>query len=114
MAHGGQDWSEVKHEEGLVERVQETISEGGATTGMTEDMVQEAFLKAYRLIKGFRGDARFSTWMYRVTSSVCLTELNRRKRRNETALEPSHMEQQTVDGPSEVELPLDCPGEELV
>lgn len=57
---------------------------------LAEDMAQEAFLKAYRLLKGFRGDCRFSTWMYRVTSSVCLTELNRRKRRNEVELQPAH------------------------
>ena len=58
---------------------------------LAEDMVQEAFLKAFRLLKGFRGDCSFSTWMYRVTCSVCLTELNRRKRRGEVALTPGHV-----------------------
>jgi RNA polymerase sigma-70 factor, ECF subfamily len=52
-----------------------------------EDMSQEAFLKAFRMLKGFRGDCAFSTWMYRVTSSVCLSELSRRKRRAEVALD---------------------------
>ncbi len=56
-------------------------------SALAEDMAQEAFLKAYRLLKGFRGDCSFSTWMYRVTCSVCLTELNRRKRRNEVEQE---------------------------
>lgn len=51
-----------------------------------EDMAQEAFLKAYRLLHGFRGDCSFTTWMYRVTSSVCLTELSRRKRRGEVEM----------------------------
>jgi RNA polymerase sigma-70 factor (ECF subfamily) len=55
-----------------------------------EDMAQESFLKAYRLLKGFRGDCSFRTWMYRVTSSVCLTELNRRKRRGEVEFGPQH------------------------
>jgi len=45
---------------------------------LAEDMAQEAFLKAFRLLGGFRGDCSFSTWLYRVTSSVCLTELKRR------------------------------------
>ena len=58
---------------------------------LAEDMAQEAFLKAFRLLKGFRGDCSFSTWMYRVTTSVCLTELNRRKRRGEVQLQPHHM-----------------------
>lgn len=57
---------------------------------LAEDMAQEAFLKAFRLLKGFRGDCSFSTWMYRVTSSVCLTELARRKKRQEVQLLPTH------------------------
>jgi len=57
---------------------------------LSEDMAQDAFLKAFRLLKGFRGDCSFSTWMYRVTCSVCLTELNRRKRRGEVELMPAH------------------------
>ena len=52
-----------------------------------EDMAQEAFLKGFRLLKGFRGDCSFSTWMYRVTSSVCLTEIARRKKRGEVQLD---------------------------
>jgi len=55
-----------------------------------EDMAQEAFLKAYRMIPKFRGDCKFSSWMYRVTSSVCLTELKRSKRRGEVPFEPVH------------------------
>lgn len=54
---------------------------------LAEDMAQEAFLKGFRLLKGFRGDCRFSTWMYRVTSSVCLTELARRGKRGEVPLD---------------------------
>lgn len=62
-----------------------------------EDMAQEAFLKAFRMLSGFRGDSTFSTWMYRVTSSVCLTELNRRKRRGEVALTPAVEGQLSVE-----------------
>ena len=57
-------------------------------SALAEDMAQEAFLKAYRLLNGFRGDCNFSTWMYRVTVSVCLTEINRRKKRQEVELQP--------------------------
>ncbi|MBI4556250.1 MAG: RNA polymerase sigma factor [Candidatus Hydrogenedentes bacterium] len=56
-----------------------------------EDMAQESFLKAYRHIRGFRGECSFSTWLYSVTCSVCLTELNRRKKRGEVELLPNHV-----------------------
>ena len=59
-------------------------------SNLAEDMAQEAFLKGYRLLKGFRGDCSFSTWMYRVTSSVCLTEIARRKKRREVQLDTHH------------------------
>jgi len=57
---------------------------------LAEDMGQEAFLKAFRQLKGFRGDSSFSTWMYRVTANVCISELSRRKKRQEVELLPSH------------------------
>ena len=59
-------------------------------SNLAEDMAQEAFLKGFRLLKGFRGDCSFSTWMYRVTSSVCLTEIARRKKRGEVQLDAHH------------------------
>ena len=45
------------------------------------DMAQEAFIKAYRSLRSFKGDASFGTWIYRITTNVCLDELRRRKRR---------------------------------
>ena len=57
---------------------------------LSEDMAQEAFLKAYRLLSGFRGDSAFSTWLYRVTANVCLSEIARRNRGQEVALGPEH------------------------
>ena len=74
-------------------------------TSQAEDMAQEAFLKAFRLLKGFRGDCSFRTWMYRVTSSVCLSELNRRKRRGEVEFSPQHdSPSENQSGPSEADF----------
>ncbi len=44
------------------------------------DVVQDAYLKAWRGLKDFRGDARFSTWMYRITANCASTLLSRRSR----------------------------------
>ena len=72
---------------------------------LAEDMAQEAFLKAYRLLDGFRGECSFATWLYRVTCSVCLTEIHRRKRRGEVELTPAHTCGAAVDPQEVSEMP---------
>lgn len=44
------------------------------------DVVQEAYLRAYRGLRRFRGDAQFTTWMYRITANCAATHLGRRSR----------------------------------
>ena len=44
------------------------------------DVVQEAYLRAYRSIGRFRGEARFSTWMYRITANCASTYTGRRRK----------------------------------
>jgi RNA polymerase sigma-70 factor (ECF subfamily) len=44
------------------------------------DVVQDAYLRAYRGLRRFRGDARFSTWMYRITANCAATHLARQSR----------------------------------
>ena len=50
------------------------------------DMSQEAFLKAYNSLEGFRGDSRFSVWLYRLTTNVCLDFLRSKARRKYESL----------------------------
>jgi RNA polymerase sigma-70 factor (ECF subfamily) len=45
------------------------------------EVAQETYLKLLRVIKQFRGDSKFSTWLYRVTSNVAITFLRKRSRR---------------------------------
>jgi RNA polymerase sigma-70 factor (ECF subfamily) len=40
-----------------------------------EDIAQEAFLRAHRALREFRGDAKLSTWLYAIASRLCLTRL---------------------------------------
>lgn len=44
------------------------------------DVVQEAYLRAWRGLPNFRGDAQFSTWMYRITANAAYTMVKRRRR----------------------------------
>ena len=50
---------------------------------ISEDLVQEAFLRVLRFRKNFRGDASFATWLHRIATNVCLDHLG--ARRKETA-----------------------------
>ena len=46
-----------------------------------EDVAQEAFVRAHRALGGFRGDAKLSTWLYAITSRLCLNRLASGERR---------------------------------
>lgn len=50
------------------------------------DMAQEAFIKAYNSLSGYRGDSKFSVWLYRIVSNVCLDFLRAKKRRQTVSL----------------------------
>ena len=51
-----------------------------------QDMTQEAFLKAYSSLSSFRGDSKFSSWLYRIVSNVCLDFKRRQGRRPSSSL----------------------------
>jgi RNA polymerase sigma-70 factor (ECF subfamily) len=44
-----------------------------------EDVLQEAFIKAFRSLSGFKGKSKFSTWLYRITVNLALMKLRRKK-----------------------------------
>lgn len=58
-------------------------------TGNAEDaadMTQETFIKAYNSLSSFRGDSKFSVWLYRITNNVCLDFLRSKSRRPTVSL----------------------------
>ena len=50
------------------------------------DMTQEAFIKAYNSLSGFRGDSKFSVWLTRIVSNLCLDFMRSRNRRPTVSL----------------------------
>jgi RNA polymerase sigma-70 factor (ECF subfamily) len=51
------------------------------------DATQETFLAAFRNLRGFRGEAKVSSWLHRIAVNQCITRQRRAKVRGETALE---------------------------
>ena len=60
------------------------------------DMTQETFIKAYRALSGFRGDSKFSSWLYRIASNVCLDFLRSRSRHPQISLSGADEDDRTA------------------
>lgn len=67
------------------------------------DMSQEAFIKAYNSIAFFRGDSKFSVWLYRLTTNVCLDFLRSEGRKPHNSL--SYISEDNEE--KEIEIPDD-------
>jgi RNA polymerase sigma-70 factor (ECF subfamily) len=52
-----------------------------------DDVMQDAYLRAFRAMSGFRGDANVRTWLYRITYNACMDRLRSDRRRQEVSLE---------------------------
>ena len=50
------------------------------------DMTQETFIKAYNSLSSFRGDSKFSVWLYRIATNVCLDFLRSKSRKPTVSL----------------------------
>ena len=51
------------------------------------DATQETFMAAFRNLRGFRGEAKVSSWLHRIAVNQCITRQRRAKVRNEAALD---------------------------
>ncbi len=55
-----------------------------------EEIAQDTFVKAYRSLADFRGDSKFSTWLFTITRTTCLSFL-RKKKLNTQSLDNERM-----------------------
>lgn len=66
------------------------------------DICQEAFLKAYTNLDRFRGQAKFSSWLYQIALNQCRTQFRRKKSRPTVSLDAdeqlSHLQLVPADG----------------
>ncbi|MGB0387685.1 MAG: RNA polymerase sigma factor [Ardenticatenaceae bacterium] len=59
-----------------------------------DDLTQEVFLKVYRKLAQYKGQAKFSTWLYRIATTTCIDEKRQRARRPaiiSTPVDAEHM-----------------------
>src|SRR5215207_8554219 len=68
----------------LVRRYQSTVRATlrrltAGNDALADDLAQETFLLAYRNLKSFRQEARFSTWLYRIATNAFFAEARKRK-----------------------------------
>ncbi len=63
------------------DRVYRTLYQVVGNEQDAQDLTQEVFLKVYRSLAGYRGDAAFTTWLHRLTLNLSFDWLRARKRR---------------------------------
>ena len=70
-----------------------------------EDLAQQTFLRAWRALGSFRGESRFSTWLYRIVTNLCCNRLPR-LRQELAALDPDDEALSLPDERQDVEAGL--------
>lgn len=68
---------------GLVKRYERyvftLVLQFGTSREVAEELAQDVFVKAYRFINGFEGKSKFSTWLYTIVHSTCVSHLRTKK-----------------------------------
>jgi len=77
----------------------------GGDHGLAEDLLQEAFVRAWQKLDSFRGESRFGTWLHRLSANVALSDRRTklRRARHETALDDEV--EKTATGSGDVYAP---------
>ena len=77
-----------------------------------EDVVQEAFMRAYRQIDTYESRSSFSTWIYRIASNYALDLIRSRRRHTDRRVHPSPAREDDGDGLDRFKSP--DPGQDRV
>jgi RNA polymerase sigma-70 factor (ECF subfamily) len=68
-------------------KIQGAIFRIMGTEDEARDLCQETFLKAYRALGAFKGESRFSSWLYQIALNLCRDRMRRRKGRTMVSLD---------------------------
>lgn len=88
-----------------------------------KDLYQEVFIRVYRGLKNFRFQSEFSTWLFRITTNVCLTYKSRSKEHLKVSIDKDYDDEENelitkkelvYDGLSPEEISSDANLEEIV
>jgi RNA polymerase sigma-70 factor, ECF subfamily len=67
---------------------------------LADDVTQDAFLRAFRFLPRFRGDSKFSTWLFAIARNCALDELRRAGRRKTLVDELGRVDQRRLSEPT--------------
>jgi RNA polymerase sigma-70 factor (ECF subfamily) len=81
-----------------------------------QDIYQEAFLKVYKKLGGFRFECSFSTWIYRIVTNLCLDHLRKNRNRRENSAIEVNVEGEEYDLLNQVshDRPANNPEQQLL
>jgi RNA polymerase sigma-70 factor (ECF subfamily) len=76
-----------------------------------KDIYQEVFLNVYRGLKKFRFKSEFSTWLYRITTNVCLTHRSHSRKRSHVSIDSGNENSEDPHGAVEPRSSEEMPDE---
>ncbi len=72
-----------------------------------EDVAQEAYLRVFRGLSGFRGESAIETWLYRIVTNAAMNQLRRKGRFGDLAAEPQDLEDAAAETVADTERVAD-------
>lgn len=92
----------------LVERFQQriinTIYRYTGDGAGAEDLAQEVFIRVFKARKSYQPTAKFSTWVFRIATNLCLNEIRNRKHRPSLSLDDNPLLDKGAPDPGELEI----------